>query len=152
MRGVIFLFWCISAAAQVPVRIGVNERDGFVDADRDSEASMQVLRSQAQKLKSVRLVDDRKNAKMLILVAGRHVERIDTGYAEQNIGGTTQISKTARRVFHVRAIVKVDNYSKEFLGRAESGIIKGPNWNDAAADLLKSVEVWIQANRERLKP
>jgi hypothetical protein len=133
---------------KIAVFVALPERDGFVDAGRAMTDSRDDLRREINKRKTLRPVDSRADADIVVTV-------LDRGYTTEENGGVIFVplghavlatpTRSSRNT--VRARMDAGDFSVMLTGDF-AGI--GDVWEECAEIISKDVEAWAAANRDRL--
>jgi hypothetical protein len=130
------------AETKVPVFVKTAANaDGFTDPSKDRQDSVKDLVKKLKDSKLVRSVNSAEEAVVTLEVLGRETKR------EANIN--TALFGQKQNKSYVTVRLSVGEYSAEFTGESGSkGVLKG--YGDAAGKVVKQLDEWVTANRERL--
>lgn len=142
------LFTAILCSQLVPLAVGAADRipvfvrsagavGGFTDPDRQKQDSVKDLVKKLGDSKTLRPAETEAAAPIVVEVLGRETKR------ESNLFGRQNKSYLTVRV-------TAGDYSTEFTAESGShGMMKG--YGDAAGRLVKQLESWAEANRDKLR-
>jgi len=109
---------------------------GFTDPDKHRQDSVKDLQKKIKDSKTMVLVEAEKDAVMLVEVLGRETKR------ETNLWGQQNKSYVGIRL-------TAGEYHSEMTGESSSkGVMSG--YGDAAGKIVKQLDAWVAANRDRL--
>lgn len=140
----------MAGAQDAPILVyctGVTQSGFIAPAVADSVSDLiKVLKSR----KHLRVVDDRREAQVIVTVTGRSVE--GTGQRDyttrstptSNGGRRTTSSSRERTVNVVRATMQVGRFKQELVGT-------GGLWSAAADDVSGQVEKWVKNNAAQIR-
>src|SRR5262245_16405321 len=128
----LFASWIIvvlqAQSAGVPIFIGPQSRDGFVDVDQGVLDSIRDIKAEFRRWNEFRLVVSQAVATIVLEVVARR----------------TRPSKHRA----IESILRVGNYEKAMTSVGQDD----DQWNAAAKQVVKDVSAWMRANRVRLIP
>src|SRR5262245_11743428 len=115
-------------SAGVPIFVGPQSRDGFVDVDQGVLDSIRDIKGELSKAKEFRVVASPDVATIVLEVVARR----------------TRPSKHRA----IESILRVGIYEKAMTSVGQDD----DQWNAAAKQVVKDVSAWMRANRVRLIP
>lgn len=125
--------------AKISIFVGPQMRDGFVDIDSGTLDSIKDIKDEIKKSDVLASVDKPEQAKIVLLVARRHITTGGGGVAVANM-----VVPFDRR--SVETVIRVGDYEKTTVSESEAG----GTWRNAAKQVAKDLAVWVEANRARL--
>lgn len=132
----------LHAEDRVPVFVrSVANADGFTDPSKARRDSLKDLLNKVKDSKVLRVADSEADAVAILEVLDRQTRRETNAWALLDGGQQNKSTLLVRLI--------AGPYATEFEGEAKSsGIYTG--YKDAAKKVVRQVEDWVQANRERL--
>lgn len=132
----------LKASDRVPLFVrAAADVDGFTDPSKARRDSLADLLKRISESKILRPVDSEDDAVVIIEVRARETKRETNAWALINGERQNRSSLTVQ--------VTAGEFSTDLTGQSGSkGIYTG--YKDAAKSVVKQLEVWVQANRERL--
>jgi hypothetical protein len=141
---------------RISVFITAPTRDGFVDTGKDIQDSVKDVRNAMKGMKELRIVDDPKDADLLLTVVTR-------GVGSQAYGTRTSVNDVYRgtdittapiyaNTFWVSTVLSAGSYRKEFVGfQTQSSASSLGAWSQVAGRVAKEVQAWAVANADQLR-
>lgn len=140
----------MTGAQEAPIRVyctGVTQSGFVAPAVADSVSDMiKVLKTR----KHLRVVEDRREAQVIVTVTGRSIEGTGTrDYTTRSTptssgGRRTTSTSRERTVNVVRATMQVGRFKQELVGT-------GGLWTAAADDVSGQVEKWVKSNAAQIR-
>lgn len=150
------------AQAAVPIFVGPQTRDGFIDVDSGIAESIKDIQNEVKKSRLFSIVGSAQEATIVLRIVGRRLagEAYSVGINAPGAtlgGGTvagvkqpaysmpgTTVSVPIFR-YAIDTVLAVGAYEKP-----TTSIDEGGSWKGAAKQVVKDLTVWVEANRGQL--
>ena len=139
---VLLVSWKANAADKIPIFVkSGGTAEGFSDPSKDRQDSVKDLLKRLKDSDMVHVMDSENAAVVVIEVLDRATTR--------EVNGWTAVSGHAQNNSHLTVRLTAGDYTTEFTGESgSSGMMK--SYGGAAKSIVKQLETWVSANRERL--
>lgn len=132
-----------AAQRAVPVYIGPEIRDGFVDIDQGVSDSIKDIQNELRLDRQFIIARTREEATIRLIVLGRGiVTNGSLGFGSSHAGTGTAFV-VPNTVPTISTVLRVAAYEK----RLHS---EGGTWRNAAQQVVRDLKAWFEANRDRL--
>jgi hypothetical protein len=138
-----FCIVCHAERPKVPIFIGPQVRDGFVDVDAGLLDSVQDIQKAFRHSDAFTLASTPEQAVLTLIIADRRTPG-QSGAVGVPIGAATLFLPIKRRA--IDSILKVGSYERAITSETDDN----DHWRAAARQVVKDVTAWLDANRSRL--
>jgi hypothetical protein len=127
----------------VPVFVGPQSRDGFIDIDRGVLDSIKDIQDRLHGRKGIQIVADKERARVVLEVVSRGATSMSGGGAVGvPIGASTFMLPLS--TIGIATVLKVGTYEKPIV------LQNSENWRRCARFVAEDVETWLEANAATL--
>jgi hypothetical protein len=138
------LFLAAPTAPAVPIYVGPQVKDGFVDVDEGVRDSIKdVQRALRWQKRTLRVVDDEASATLRLYVVRRTTTTGATRTYGSLVGGVGAVVGAPDKVKRLETVLRTGTYERDFIAEHKG-------WYALADRIAKDVSVWLAANRERV--
>jgi hypothetical protein len=125
----------------VAIHVGPDTRGGFIDANRGVLDSIKDIKKALRGKRLFRVVEDRAEATVVLIVQDRGAGDRDAGTVSVPIGNQRWYLPV--RTIEIGTRLQVGEYQRPI-------VCVDDNWTGCARKIVRDVEAWVSANRERL--
>jgi hypothetical protein len=134
----------VAASSGIPIFVGPQMRDGFVDVDRGVLDSIKDIKGELEGRKELRLVADKNQAQLVLEVLSRGATSTSGGgAAAMPIGTSTFLIPIG--TIGIATVLRVGGYEKPIVFQ------NCQSWRYCARLVAKDVDAWVAANATTLQ-